>query len=365
MFWKRPLREVFRPPCWNIRINHKIMSKKVIFEKKNILVTGGAGFIGSHLCDELIKDNNVICLDNFSTGDESNIDHLLSDPNFVFVKHDIVEPIDLEKLPELQRFKIEFQGIQEIYHLACPMSPKYFDDNKIKTILANSFGIKNVLDLTVKYEAKLMHFSSSVIYGLEEDDGVRVGEEHLGKVDVLSERSAYDEGKRFAESMIINYIDKKKIDAKIARVFRTYGPRMKMDDDQMLPDFINNALDNKPIYILGDNSFSSSFCYVSDCIDAIMKFMDTDIIGPINIGSDVVVNITDLALQIIDMIGSRSEIKYIDEVLFLKPLTIPDIAKARNELGWLPVISLNKGLEKTIYELRASKGLMGVKHAIK
>lgn len=340
------------------------MPNNVIFEKKNILITGGAGFIGSHLCDELIKDNNVICLDNFSSGDESNIDHLLADPGFVFVKHDIIEPIDLEKLPELQRFKIEFQGIQEIYHLACPMSPRDFDKNKIDTILANSVGVKNILDLANKYKSKLMHFSSSVVYGVDREGTDRVSESDIGCIDVLSERSAYDEGKRFAETMVINYIDKLGIDGKIARIFRTYGPRMKLNDDQMLPDFINNALDNKPLNILGDNTFSSSFCYVSDCVDAIIKFMNTDMIGPINIGSDVVVNITDLALQIIDMIGSKSEINYVDEVLFMKPLTIPDISKARNELGWLPVISLNKGLEKTIYELRASKGLKGVRHAI-
>lgn len=142
----------------------------MIFDKKNILVTGGAGFIGSHLCDELIKNANIICLDNFSTGDEKNIDHLLSEPNFEFVKHDIADPIDLAKLPELEKFKIAFQGIQEIYHLACPMSPKNFEKNKIATILANSYGIKNVLDLAVKYKSKFLHYSSSVIYGPKQEN---------------------------------------------------------------------------------------------------------------------------------------------------------------------------------------------------
>jgi UDP-glucuronate decarboxylase len=340
------------------------MPKNIIFDKKNILITGGAGFIGSHLCDELIRDNNVICLDNFISGDESNIDHLLAEPNFAFVKHDISEEIELEKLPELQRFKIEFQGIQEIYHLACPMSPRNFEKNKIDIILANSDGVKNALNLAKKHQAKFMHFSSSVVYGFDKSDVERVSEDYIGRVDVLSERSAYDEGKRFAESMVINYADMFDIDVKIARIFRTYGPRMKLNDDQMLPDFINNALDNTSLNILGDENFSTSFCYVSDCIDAVIKFMNTDLIGPINIGSDVVVNISDVAAKIIMMLNSKSEILHKEEVLFMKPLTIPDISRARNELGWLPVIPLDKGLEKTIYELRASKGLKSVKNVI-
>ena len=141
------------------------MSQRAIFDKPNILVAGGAGFIGSHLCDRLISNSKVICLDNFSTGDEMNIDHLLADTNFEFIKHDITEPLDLESLPELKKFKIEFQGIQEIYNLACPTSPKDFDKNKIPTILASSYGVKNMLDLAVRYQAKFMHFSSSVVYG--------------------------------------------------------------------------------------------------------------------------------------------------------------------------------------------------------
>ena len=216
------------------------MSKRAIFDKKIVLVTGGAGFIGSHLCDELVKTCKVICLDNFSTGDERNIDHLLSDPNFVFIRHDITKFLDLEEAPSLQKFKIQFQGLQEIYHLACPMSPKDFEQNKKATLLANSYGIKNVLDLAIKYKAKLMHFSSSVVYGPRLSDNKKINEEFIGLVDVLSDRSSYDEGKRFAETLMMNYKDIYNLDVKIARIFRIYGPRMKLDDNQMISDFIRN-----------------------------------------------------------------------------------------------------------------------------
>lgn len=342
---------------------NKNMPRKIIFEQKNVLVVGGAGFIGSHLCDELIKTSKVICLDDFSTGDEKNIDHLLAESNFEFIRHDITKPIDLRKIPELQRFKIEFQGIQEIYNLACPMSPKDFQNNRVKILLANSYGIKNILDLVLDFKAKFLHISSSVVYGLESDDK-KYKESDLGAVDVLSERSAYDEGKRFAESMVMNYRDFYNLDLKMIRLFRVYGPRMKIGDGQMIPDFIDSALDEKDLIIHGDKNFSSSFCYISDCIDAIMKLMESDIETPINIGSDVEINLTYLANKIIKFINGNLKIKYEEPIIFMKPLCMPDISKARNELGWMPVISLDKGLEKTIYELRADKGLKSVKEAI-
>ncbi|MEA3463650.1 MAG: GDP-mannose 4,6-dehydratase [Patescibacteria group bacterium] len=336
------------------------MPKQAIFDKKNILVTGGAGFIGSHLCDELVKTCKVICLDNFITGDERNIDHLLADPNFVFLRHDITESINLESLPELQKFKIEFQGIQEIYHLACPTSPKDFEKNKIATIDALSIGMKNILDLAVKYEAKLMHFSSTVVYGPRRADNKKIAEEDIGQVDMLSARGCYDEGKRFAETMAANYREARKIDAKIIRLFRIYGPRMKLDQGNMIPDFISNALDNKDLAVLGNKNFSSSFCYVSDCLDAAVKMMDSDLAGPINIGSDINVNVTEVAEKMISMLNSKSKITYADKILFMTPLCLPDIAKAHNELGWMPIVTLENGLEKTIEDLRASKGLKGI-----
>jgi UDP-glucuronate decarboxylase len=334
------------------------MPKKVIFNKKNVLVTGGAGFIGSHLCDELIKSSKVICLDDFSTGSERNIDHLLSDENFRFIRHNIADPIKLEDFPELKDFKIEFQGIQEIYNLACPMSPKDFEKNKIATILTNSIGTKNILDLALKHEAKFLHFSSSVVYGPRREENIKIKEDDLGLVDFLSERSCYDEGKRFAETIIANYRKIYGLDAKIIRVFRVYGPRMKLQDDQMLPDFIDAALDNRDIIIYGDEHFSSSFCYISDIIDATLKMIGSNLTGPLNIGSDVEINLTDFAKKIIAAVGSGSKINYTDKVLFMTPLCLPDIGAAREDLGWMPVVDLDKGLKKTIVDLRANKGLL-------
>ncbi|KKR21796.1 MAG: NAD-dependent epimerase/dehydratase family protein [Parcubacteria group bacterium GW2011_GWE2_39_37] len=335
--------------------------KQTIFEKKNVLVIGGAGFIGSHLCDELVKTAKVICLDNFSTGEEKNIDHLLSDPNFKFINHDISLPIELETLPELQLFKINFQGIQEIYNLACPHSPRNFNQNKINNALANSLGVKNSLDLAIKYQAKYLHFSSAVVYGPRIDDNKKIDEEFRGLVDFTSQRSSYDEGKRFAETMVINYGEVYGLETKIMRLFRTYGPRMKLDDDQMIPDFIKNALDNTDLIINGDENFSSSFCYVSDVIDAAVKMMEKDRSLILNIGSDNLVNVTELAQLIIDAVGSKSKIVYEKEHFFLTPLPLPNISKSLDEVGWIPIITLEKGVERTIYDLRASKGLKGVK----
>ncbi|MDO8668387.1 MAG: GDP-mannose 4,6-dehydratase [bacterium] len=336
------------------------MFKRAIFDKPNVLVTGGAGFIGSHLCDRLITTNKVICLDNFSTGDEMNIDHLLADPNFEFIKHDITEPFDLEAMPELQKFKVQFQGIQEIYNLACPTSPKNFNKNRIPTILASSYGLKNTLDLAVRFKAKFMHFSSSVVYGPRKNNPARVRESETGKVDFLSERGCYDEGKRFSETMVENYRQVYGIDSKIIRLFRVYGPRMKLNEGNLIPDFINSGLDNSDLVIPGDKNFSTSLCYVDDCLDAALKLMASDLNGPVNIGSDIDINLTKICEIIIKILKSKSKIKYSDRHFFITELCLPYITKAREELGWMPIVTMENGLEKTINDLRASKGLKTV-----
>ena len=336
------------------------MSKRAIFDKKNILVTGGAGFIGSHLCDELVKNAKVICVDDFSTGDERNIDHLLANPNFEFIRHDINEQLDLETLPDLEKFRIRFQGIQEIYHLACPTSPKDFEENKLNTLLANSYGIKNILDLAVKHKAKFLQASSSVVYGPKREDNQKIHESDPGIVDPISERSCYDEGKRFSEAMSVNYQEIYGIEVKIARIFRTYGPRMKLNEGHMLPDFITQALKNEDLIIYGDEQFTSSLCFVSDIVDGLIKFMDAEIKGVINFGSDIELALAEVAKMIIKDLDSQSKITYSDKILFMTPLCLPNIEKARNELGWIPVVTLSKGIERTIDDLRASTGLLGV-----
>lgn len=335
---------------------------KVIFDKRNVLVTGGAGFIGSHLCDELVKECKVICLDNFVTSSATNIEHLLPNPNFVFINHDISQPIDLESLPELRKFKVAFQGIQEIYHLACPTSPKHFVENCYATLLANSLGVKNALDIAVKYGSRFLHFSSSVVYGprhLNESAG-NIKEDYLGRLDHLSARACYDEGKRFAETMVSSYRQLFNLDTKIMRIFRTYGPRMMLNDDQMIPDFVNSCLNNEDLVIYGDENFSSSFCYVSDAVDAAFKLMNSPLTGPINIGSDEDVKIADIGRIIIEETGAtNSKIAFQERKLFMTELPLPDIYQARNDLGWMPVVTLRNGLKKTIFDLQAKKQLRG------
>jgi UDP-glucuronate decarboxylase len=331
--------------------------QKTIFDRKNVLVLGGAGFIGSHLCDELIKTSKVICVDNFSTGDEKNIDHLLADANFKFVRHDMSEPLNLEQLQELEAFKVQFQGIQEIYNLACPTSPKQFEEQRIFNLLANSLVVKNALDLAVNYEAKFLHFSSSVVYGPRVMNMGRIAEDYLGVVNFISARSSYDEGKRFAETMVANYRHVYKLDAKVVRLFRTYGPRMKLNDNQMIPDFVASALENEDLIIFGDENFSSSFVYVGDVIDAVTKMMSRDSVEVLNIGSDVDVPFRRVAEIIIKLTNSKSKIVYRPEAFFLSSLPIPSIGSALDQLGWLPIITLDRGLEKTVDDLRASKGL--------
>lgn len=335
------------------------MKKQVIFDKKNVVVAGGAGFLGSHLCDELVKTCKVICIDDFVSGSERNIDHLLSSPNFIFINHDLSKPIDLEAREELKTFKVEFQGVQEIYNLACPMSVRNFLENRLATLMANSYVIKNLLDMAVKYDSKFLHLSSSVVYGPrhKDDPSYKVKESDLGIVDHLSDRGAYDEGKRFAETMVANYRSMYNVDARIARLFRIYGPRMEANDDQMIPDFIDNALEGKDLVIAGDENFSSSFCYVDDAVDAIGKFMRSNLSGPINIGSDVDVKMIDFVNLIIKETESSSKVLFEDGKLFYSELILPDIHMARNQLSWMPVVTLENGVKKTVFDIKAHKKL--------
>ncbi|HNV12538.1 MAG TPA: NAD-dependent epimerase/dehydratase family protein [bacterium] len=329
----------------------------VIFDKRNVLILGGAGFIGSNLCDELIKDNKVICVDNFCSSNAKNIEHLLSNPDFVFINHDMSQELDLESRPELNKFKISFQGVQEIYNLACPMSPKNFSQNKQRILLSNSLVVKNALDIALKYKSSFLQFSSSVVYGLRENnlDKNKVKEEYVGSVDFLSERACYDEGKRFAETMVNTYREMFNLDTKIIRVFRTYGPRMALRDDQMLPDFVNNALNGDDIVIFGDQNFSSSLCYVDDIIDGAVKVMRSDFYGPYNVGCESDTKLYDVAKAIIDITGSKSKIVFEQGKLFMSQLFIPDTYKIRNDLGWMPVVTLENGLKKTVLDLQANK----------
>jgi len=326
--------------------------------KKNILITGGAGFLGSHLCDELVKNNHLICLDNLSGGNVRNIDHLLAQPNFRFIKHDINEPFNLENFPELGRFKIKVQGIQEIYHLACPTSAKNFEKNKIEILKANSIGTLNLLEMAKQYKAKFLFGSSSVVYGPRPVDKKPFEENNFGWVNFIGPRSCFDEGKRFAEAACVTYQQVFGLEIKIARIFRTYGPRMPLFDKQMIADFVLQAINNRPLFIYGDQNFSSSLCYVSDIIEGLVLFMSSPETGPMNFGSPDDYKLLEVAKKIIELTGSKSEIIFKPATVFISELGLPEISLAKEKLGWLPLIKLDKGLEKTINDIKANRLLL-------
>lgn len=328
--------------------------------KQNVIVTGGAGFIGSHLCERLLKRYNVICLDDFSTGSEKNINHLAQFPNFEFVRQDIALPFDLEKMPELKKFQISALGVYAVYNLACPTSAKNFDEHKIETLNANASGMRNIMNVVVKYKSKFLHLSSSVVYGSREGKN-KIKEGDIGAVDHLSPRGCYDEGKRFAETVVATYHQVFNTDYKIARVFRTYGPRQRLFDGEMLIDFIVEATQDKDLTIYGDKNFSTSLVYVSDILDGLERLMAArGDIGAVNFGSDVDLKLVDVAKKVIEMAHSKSKIVYAEKLPFITELVLPDISKARKELDWMPLVRLEDGLQKTIDYTLAHKELLGI-----
>src|SRR3989338_5458607 len=327
------------------------------FKRKNILVLGGAGFIGCHLCAELLKEHQVICLDNFISSSVENIRFLLQNSNFEFIKQDINDAWELANLPELKKFNLRVQGIQEVYNLACPTSPKKFDNYVIETLLSNSQGLKNILDVVLKYEAKFLHVSSSVVYGPRRGDGY-FKEDDAGVVDFLSPRACYDEGKRFAETMVTPYGNYYKQNFKIARVFRTYGPKMMLNDGQMLPDFIYNAMEGKDLVIYGDHDFQTSLCYVDDVVQGLIRLMDGEGAGPVNFGSSDSIRLIEVSEKIISLTGSTARIVYKPPLLFMTPLGLPDTTVAKEKLGWFPLVSLDDGILKTLEYTKAHKPLL-------
>lgn len=321
-------------------------------------MTGGAGFIGSHLCDRLVRNQNVLCIDNFTSGSHENIAHLLTNRNFEFIRHELTTPLSLEDFPELERFNISTFGIQEIYNLACPTSVKQFDQFKIQTIEANSLVVKYLLDVTVLYKAKFLQASSSVIYGARREGTPSFQEEMLGIVSTTNPRACYDEGKRFSETITSTYRQVHDLDTKIARIFRTYGPRMKLFDGQMIPDFILNALEGKDLVIYGDETFTTSLVFVDDVVDGLLAFMESPEAGPLNLGSSEDYLLVDVAKKIIEITASRARIVFDSPLLFMTSLGIPDIRLAKERLNWMPVTRLEEGLSKTIDYVQANKALI-------
>jgi len=303
---------------------------------KKILVTGGAGFIGSHLCERLLNDGNeVICLDNYFTGSKSNVIHLLDNTYFELVRHDVTMPFFIE--------------VDEIYNLACPASPIHYQYNPIKTIKTSVMGAVNMLGLAKRIKAKILQASTSEVYG---DPNVHPQtEDYWGHVNPIGSRSCYDEGKRCAESLFVNYNKQNDVLIKIVRIFNTYGPNMHPNDGRVISNFIVQALQNKPISIYGDGMQTRSFQYVDDLVEGLIRMMETDdeITGPVNIGNPGEFTIKELAQKIIKMTGSKSKIEYFplpeDDPIQRQP----DISYAKKLLNdWNPDIQLDEGLSKTI-----------------
>lgn len=332
----------------------KIMSKQAIFDKKNILVVGGAGFVGSHLCDELIADNKVICLDNFSSGDDSNISQLLSQSDFKFIKHDIVEPLDLEQQPDLAAFRLPFQGLQEIYFLASPGSPRARQEQALPTMLSSSLGLKNVLDLAVKYKAKLLLAASPAVYG-EIAKVKAVAEDYVGNLSYLSPEAAGAEADRFAEALAGVYRRQHNLDVKIVRIFNAYGPRLKLDDGRLISELIRQSLSGQEVTVAGDKKAVTSFFYIADLIKGLVKMMDSAEAGPINLGSEWPIKLSELAETVLKLTKSQATVKY---QAGPAPAALPAIALAKEQLGWFPVTLLDAGLKETIDYLSAQQGIL-------
>jgi len=309
------------------------------FDKKRILVTGGAGFLGSHLCERLLnEDNEVICVDNFFTSRKANIAHLMSNPYFELQRHDITFPL--------------FAEVDEIYNLACPASPVHYQFDPVQTVKTSVHGAINMLGLAKRVKAKILQASTSEVYG---DPQVHPQTEvYWGNTNPIGPRACYDEGKRCAETLFFDYYRQHHVKIKVVRIFNTYGPRMHPDDGRVVSNFIIQALTGQDLTVYGDGSQTRSFCYVDELVDGLIRMMnsDDDITGPVNLGNPVELTISEIAEQIRRLVKSSSEIIY-------KPLPEndpvkrqPDITKAKALLNWTPVIRLEEGLTKTISYFR-------------
>ncbi|MFC1624943.1 UDP-glucuronic acid decarboxylase family protein [Patescibacteria group bacterium] len=310
---------------------------------KTVLVTGGAGFIGSFLCEKLLDEGeNVICVDNLFTGQKRNIKHLLKNKNFKFINHDIIDPLFLDD-----------EVIDQVYNLACPASPVHYKKNPVRTIKANTLGVINMLGLAKRHQARIMQFSTSEVYGDPLEHPQK--ETYRGNVHTLSPRACYEEGKRVAETLFMDYHRQHGLEIRIVRIFNTYGPRMFKDDGRVVSNFVLQALRGDPITIHGDGSQTRSFCYVDDQVDGDYKLMNHPTFqGPINIGNPIELTIKELAEKIIKMTNSKSKLEYVERPEGDPSRRKPDISLAKEKLGWQPLTDLETGLEKTIEYFRSN-----------
>jgi UDP-glucuronate decarboxylase len=309
------------------------------YDKARVLVTGGAGFLGSHLCERLLAEGAyVLCLDNYFTGAKRNIIHLMENENFEIIRHDLVNPIFLE--------------VDQIYNLACPASPVHYQYNPVKTTKTSVMGAIHMLGLAKRVKAKILQASTSEIYG---DPEVHPQDEtYWGHVNVIGPRACYDEGKRCAETLFFDYYRQNKVNIRVVRIFNTYGPRMHPNDGRVISNFIMQALRNEPISIFGDGRQTRSFCYVEDMIDGLVKMMNgpDDFVGPVNLGNPGEYSMLELAETIISLTGSLSGLEFSPAPMDDPRRRRPNIALAKDKLGWAPEVGLKEGLERTIEYFR-------------
>jgi len=305
------------------------------FDRRRVLVTGGAGFLGSHLCERLLDEgHNVICLDNYFTGQKRNIFHLLDNRHFETVRHDIVNPVFLE--------------VDQIYNLACPASPVHYQFNPVKTTKTSVMGAINMLGLAKRVKAKILQASTSEVYG---DPSVHPQlESYWGHVNPIGIRACYDEGKRCAETLFFDYYRQNEVNIRVVRIFNTYGPRMHPHDGRVISNFIVQALSGDPITVFGDGSQTRSFCFVDDMVEGFIRMMDApdDLIGPVNLGNPGEYTMLDLARHIVTLTRSRSSIEFHPSPMDDPQRRRPDISLARERLGWEPEVDIQAGLKKTI-----------------
>ncbi|MCK9438550.1 MAG: UDP-glucuronic acid decarboxylase family protein [Patescibacteria group bacterium] len=296
-----------------------------------ILVTGGSGFIGSFLCEKLLSEGHqVVCLDNLFTGNQENIDYLKANPNFSFVLHDIIEPFYSE------------EKIDQIYNLACPASPVHYQKNPVRTIKANTIGVINMLGLARAHQARILQASTSEVYG---DPEVSPQDEtYRGAVNTIGPRACYDEGKRCAETLFCDYKRMHGLDVRIIRIFNTYGPKMALNDGRVMSNFIVQALKGEDITIYGDGNQTRSFCYVSDLVDGMIKMMNSDFSGPVNLGNPNEITIKTLAERIIEKLNSKSKLIFMNLPEDDPKQRCPDISLAKSKLNWEPKVYLDEGL---------------------
>jgi UDP-glucuronate decarboxylase len=306
---------------------------------KRILITGGAGFLGSHLCERLLEEGNeILCLDNFFTGSKNNVMHLLRNASFELIRHDIINPFFIE--------------VDQIYNMACPASPVHYQYNPIKTIKTNVMGTINTLGMAKRLRVKILLASTSEVYGNPEVNPQ--GENYWGRVNPIGVRSCYDEGKRAAECLMMDYHRQNNVTVKIVRIFNTYGPRMALNDGRVVSNFIVQALRGKDLTVYGDGSQTRAFCYVDDMTDGIIRMMASpdDFLGPVNLGNPEEFSILELAETIIRLTGIKSKISFNPLPQDDPTQRKPDITLAGNMLGWEPKVGLEEGLEKTIAYFR-------------